>query len=547
MYWQGSIFPLNGPHDSLRYLGMAKTILEGHWLVDYNHMTLIRSPMYPLFLALNSLAGWRLHILQHSVYLLSIVMLAASFRMLDVARWRIAVIFALSAFHPLTILPAFFVTTEPLYVSSVTAVVAGCFGVMGSLYNRSWIIYIFWLLVVSFSLTVFWFTRPEGVWILPFLIVCFGFLLWRCRRGLRNYRFKILMAVLIPLVILTLVSHYLRSKNEKYYGVDVIHELAEPNFRAAFSWLTRLAPESHRPYVPITTKAMDAAYRESEHFALLRPYLSRQTNGRGWAKFGCEWMGICDELVDGWAMWAIRDAVASIGGYATAEKAGAFYGAVATEIREACEDGRLNCSPNPTGNLLAPPLIWSYLPRIGNSVFKMIGMLIDLGDFTGSVDPADQGEETKRLVALYDPITHDQRPFQGLRFSGFYISTYKGLQLGGGLLVLFVLLISLRGKKIRERNTIQDHQVYDKMIIFCLLVFITSRIVLIGYLDAISFWTLPRYLMPIYPSFMALIGLVLPEFKLVRNIVISVRHKLFRVNAKDNLEAVGEMEKHGKP
>ncbi len=546
MNWQGAIFVLNAPHDSLRYIEMAQTIVEGRWLGDYDHMTLIRSPMYPLLLALNSLVGSHLHILQYGLYLFSIALLSISLRMLDVARWRIAVIFALCAFHPLTILPAFYVATEPLYISSVTAVVAGCFGMMGSFYNRSRILYIFWLLVTSFSLTVFWFTRPEGVWISPFLIVCFGFLLWRCRRGLRNYRFKILMAVLIPLFMLTFVSHYIRNKNEKYYRVDVIHELAEPNFRAAFSWLTRVAPESHRPYVPITRKAMALVYRESEHFALLKPYLSRQTNGQGWAKFGCEWMGICDELVDGWTMWAIRDAVASIGGYATAEKARTFYGAVATEISEACEDGRLNCSSNPTGNFLAPPLIWSYLPRIGKSMFKMVGMLINLGNFTGSVAPADQGKETKRLVAKYESITHDQRPFQGLHFSRFYIITYKGLQLVGGLLVLSVLLISLRGKKVRERNgnAIWRHHVYDKMIIFCLLVFITSRIVLIGYLDAISFWALSRYLMPIYPCLMALIGLVLPEFKLIWNVA---RRKLLRVNAKSNLEAGREMEKHGKP
>jgi len=546
MNWQGSIFVLNAPHDSLRNIEMAQTVVEGRWLGDYDHMTLIRSPMYPLFLSLNSLAGSRLHILQYGLYLFSIALLSISFRMLDVARWRVAVIFTLCAFHPLTILPAFCVATESLYVPAVTAVVAGCLGILGSVYKESWFNYLFWLPVFSFSLTVFWFTRPEGVWILPFMVVCFGFLIWRHRRGFRNCRIKILMAVLIPLFILIFVSDYLRGKNKKYYHVDVIHELAEPNFRAALSWLTRVAPESHRPYVPITKKAMAAAYRESEHFELLRPYLSKQTNGRGWAKFGCEWMGICDELLGGWTMWAIRDAVASIGGYATAEKAKAFYGAIATEIREACEDGRLNCSSNPTGNLHAPPLIWSYLPRIGNSVFKMVGMLINLGNFTGSVTPANQGGETKRLVAQYELITHDQRPFKGLHFSHFYLITYKGLQLGGGLLVLSVLLISLRGKKAREcnGNGIWEHHVYDKMIIFCLLVLIASRVVLIGYLDAISFWTLPRYLMPIYPCLMALIGLVVPEFKLIWNLA---HRKLPRVDAKGNLETVRKMEKHEKP
>ena len=73
--WKSSIFTLGGPHDSLRYIGMAETILKGEWLGVYNHMTLIRSPVYSLALVLNSLAGWRLHVFQHSIYLTSVLLL----------------------------------------------------------------------------------------------------------------------------------------------------------------------------------------------------------------------------------------------------------------------------------------------------------------------------------------------------------------------------------------------------------------------------------------------------------------------------------------
>ena len=529
MNWQGSIFVLNAPHDSLRYIEMAQTIVEGRWLGDYDHMTLIRPPMYPLLLALNSLAGSHLHILQYGLYLFSIALLSISFRMLDVARWRVAVIFALCAFHPLTILPAFFVATESLYVPAVTAVVAGCLGILGSTHKGSWINYLFWLFVLSFSLILFWFTRPEGVWILPFVAVCFGFFLWRCRWDFRDCRLKIVTLVLIPMLVLAVMGHYFKAQNERNYGIDVIHELDEPNFKAAFSWLTRLAPESHRPYVPISKEAMTAAYKVSEHFALLRPYLSKQTNGRGWAKYGCEWMGICDELVNGWSMWAIRDAVASIGGYSTAEGASTFYGAVAREIREACEGGQLNCSANPTGNMLAPPLTWSYVPRIGYSALKMIGLIVSLGEFSGNVDSQEQVGESKKLLARYDRITHDQRPFKGIHFSPFYISAYKGIQVGGGLLVLGVVLMALGGRKIRGLNAIWKGQAYDKMLVSCLLVLITSRIVLIAYIDAISFWAQQRYLMPIYPCFIALIGLVLPEFKSIHSSVTAAWRGLFKV------------------
>ncbi|MCP4750185.1 MAG: hypothetical protein GY866_04795, partial [Proteobacteria bacterium] len=73
-----SIKLLAGQYDSLRYLSMADTISMGQWQGEYDQTTLIRLPMYPLFIAINALAGWPLHIIQHFIYLLSVFLLSAS-------------------------------------------------------------------------------------------------------------------------------------------------------------------------------------------------------------------------------------------------------------------------------------------------------------------------------------------------------------------------------------------------------------------------------------------------------------------------------------
>jgi hypothetical protein len=62
--WHSSIFPLEGPHDSLRYIGMTETILNVEWLGPYDQMTLIRSPVYSFLLAAYALMGWPLHVFQ---------------------------------------------------------------------------------------------------------------------------------------------------------------------------------------------------------------------------------------------------------------------------------------------------------------------------------------------------------------------------------------------------------------------------------------------------------------------------------------------------
>lgn len=509
-----SIFALDAPHDSLRYIGMAQTIVEGDWLGDYNNMTLIRLPMYPLLLALNSLAGWRLHVLQQSVYLLSILLLVAALRAVNMERWRVMIVCALCVFHPIPFYGANFVTTELLYVPSATGVMAGCLGLLDS-QKRSIAHYGFWLAVLTLSSAVFWYTRREGVWILPFYAICLGFFLWGCKASLRACWVRIAAALLTPCLVVLLVGHYLASMNEQRYGVRVTNELAEPNLVDAFRWLTRLAPESRRPYVPITSKAMEAAFRVSPHFALLKPYLSRQTQGRGWGKYGCELMGICDEIAGGWTIWAIRDAAASVGVYSTAARASKFYEAIALEIRQACENGELSCSNNPTGNLLAPPITLTDIPRILISSGRLIILAVTLGDFAAQARGWDQFHPKPRIVRRYEEITYDQSSKLPANYGSaatIHIKTYSLLQVSAVLLLMGVSFIFLlKGRRNLKTDWSELSRQRGK-IVACTLVFILSRIAVIGYLDAMSFPANLRYLMVLYPPLMVLICMLLPPF-----------------------------------
>ena len=508
--WKSSVFVLGGPHDSLRYIGMAETILKGEWLGEYNHMTLIRSPVYSLALALNSLAGWRLHVFQRSIYLISVLLLIAALRTVRVARWRVLIICLLCVFHPLTFYCANFVVSEALYVSLATGVVAGCFGILGA-YKGPVIPYCFWLIILSLSSALFWHVRPEGVWMIPFYAACFGFLLWDCRSRLRSLWIRVSALLIIPIFAVLLLGNYLASLNEKRYGIRVTHELAEPNLINAFHWLTRLAPNSSRPYVPVSKKAMEDAYEVSEHFALLKPYLSQQTNGRGWAKFGCEWMGICNELAGGWTVWAIRDAVASTGAYSNGVSASRFYGSVAREIREACTEGKIHYTKNPTGNFLAPPMRLKDVPRILISSARVLSLAFTFGDF--ALRPEDSDRLNPDLVKRYQEITHDQRrdwPDNYWKISDIHVNIYRLVQFIGGLLFLVVFAVFLI-RRLKNRNTRHFGPKFPHWhLTICTLIFILSRIAIIGYLDAMSFFAQIRYLIVLYPALMALLCLALP-------------------------------------
>ena len=382
--WRGSVHPLPGAYDGERYLHMAKSIVRGEWLGPYNHLTLIRLPIYPIFLAINSMTGWPLHIVQHILFLISILLLIIALRNIEIQRWRLIIICTLCAFHPITIYVPTFLVTEAIYIPLSTILFAGCIGLFNTS-KKSFTKFAFWITVVATSLSLLWYTRSERIWVVPFLIFCISLLIFQFNLNSGSYKIRLLLVILVPLIFIFSLGQYIASLNEKYYGLKIDYELNEPDFATAFRWLSRIEPEEHRPYVPVTAKAMNTAYSVSPHFAKLKPYLVKQLNGGSWLNCGCEWMAVCDELVGGWSVWAIREGAASIGAHNNAIEASAFYAAIAKELRQACISGQIPYSGNPTGNYLAPPTSLDDIPRIMISTLKWTWKTIQLEGFAKQI------------------------------------------------------------------------------------------------------------------------------------------------------------------
>jgi hypothetical protein len=513
-----SIYALNEGYDSLRYLGMAETLLKGEWLGEYNYLTLIRLPGYSFFLALNSWVGWPLHVSQQSLYLLSILGLAAALRTCQLTRLQAFLVFTCCAFHPIAFYPGLFIATEAIYTSLTTGVLAGCLGLLGSIGGGT-LIYSLWLIVTSFCLAAFWYTRLEAIWILPvlgiFVLLLFLYARQTCPpQSMRVSLVRIALALAVPIVATLSLGGAIASLNEQHYGIRVTHELAEPNFVDFGRWLSRLAPEIRRPYVPVSSRALDASYKVSPHTALLKPFLSQQTGGRGWSGPGCKMTGICDELIGGWSMWALRDAVNSIGYYGSAKQASAFYEAAANEIATACKEGKIRCSDNLTGNLLAPAITFGDGARLLKSFWRMSVHALTFKDIADKdiaegFSVINKMKANPGLVKRYERVTHDQNPQPPWNMESicFHFSIYTWIQLiGVGMLAIRLPWNLVRGSWHQNGNTIPAFQAptaYGAVAILA-LVLIGSRIALVSYIDAMSFPSQLRYLFVIYPALIAL-------------------------------------------
>ncbi|MBF0235717.1 MAG: hypothetical protein HQK65_22180 [Desulfamplus sp.] len=381
---------------------------------------------------------------------------------------------------------------------------------------------------------------------------------------IKNIRLALL--IVITCFIWKGIELIICSKNANLYNINTVTELNESEFVAAFKQLTRLMPETHRSYVPIPQEAMIAASKVSFSFKEIYPELELQFDGNGWSAYGCGYMNICDELAGGWAVWAIREAAYKRGFFADGKSSSEFFSSVANELKNGCENGKLSCSNNMTGNYLAPPILFEDLPRIAQSLCKIFYMLITFKTFEdkivkkeeeeasieeASIEEASIEEASKEedfstdeknisanlqfpteLIERYGKLTHSRWP-GWVSFGGTYSKSmffiYKLFNIAGSLFIVIALTFTIipvvisvvisvsisasifmikyrksTNKKFQSQFGIESSLFY----MFCFMgIMIFSRILIVSYIDAMSFYAQLRYLVAVYPVFVGLITL----------------------------------------
>ena len=138
-------------------------------------------------------------------------------------------------------------------------------------------------------------------------------------------------------------------------------------------------------------------------------------------------------------------------------------------------------------------------------------MALTLGDF--ELHPEDLDRLNPALIKRYEKITHDQThnwPDNYWRMSDIHVKVYRLAQVIGALLFLVVFAVFLfRGLKNPNARHFGLNSPRSQLML-CTLIFILGRIAIVGYLDAMSFFTQIRYLIVLYPALMVLLCLTLP-------------------------------------
>ncbi len=484
-------------HDNLRYILRATQLLDPD--VPYDGLVLARQPGYPAFIVASYLLGLPLRFAQELLYLAAGLFLALSLqRWLQSAR-------ATGLFLILYILAPFSyhwnrqTLQEVLYLPLTAAILGACLNLLRDYpYPRRVLLN---ALTLGILLAGFWNTRPEGVWIVPVIALCYGYIALKQDCFTSRTRFtNFVAATLLTVAPGVVLTSFIAGMTYLDYGLYHTYDLKSPGLRAAYSSLQRVAPERQRPQVTIPAATRAEIYDVSPSFRRLAPHLEIPADD-GWRAASCG-LGVCDDYAAGIFFWAVRDAVEAEGFYQSAPKTEAFYQQIAREVNGACERDWLDCQPQ---------TIVSFVPSLsGNLVIPWLRRSGELGyQLTRSslVLRLDSGlEDIELRETYYRQITREAADFIEAR-------SLRVNQVKDALIIavsqlyqwLFPILLGLAvlGWGWGGRSAPRGLLIGAGMLLWCILV----RLLLVAYIDVTS-WSVgagDRYLRPVLPAFWLLL------------------------------------------
>lgn len=373
---------VNAGHDDAWFWLRADRIAAGHWMGEYDAMTLIKGSGYPLFLALVHGLGLSSMTAQAMLYAVACLLLGAAVHRVTGRRWLALLLVLALQWHPAAL--AWARVLRDAIGAAQVLLVLGC--LLHLLHaaktgRRGWR----WAVLAGLALGWLWSTREDGAWVVPGIALLVLIPLAQAWHD-RALRRRLVVALGLAAFACGGWLALLATANYAKYGVFATVETRDTGYADAMSALQRVRVGEPVPYLPVKRAVREAVYGVSPSFARLQPYF--EGSGKAWTEPGCnQYPGTCGDYAGGWFMWALRDAVASIGEYRSAPSADAFYRQVAADIDAACDARRLTCARFVVPGM--PPTAatqWTTLPpRLRRAVAMLLWQRIGEGQVESDV------------------------------------------------------------------------------------------------------------------------------------------------------------------
>ena len=400
---------------------------------------------------------------------------------------------------------------------------------------------LFWSLGAGLGLVSLWYTREDGIWLMPLvLMVIIVTLIFIFVQEKINFREKIKkgIIVLLPIILLVSSTGVISGINYVNYGIFTTNELSNSHFTEAIKSIYAIKPAEDFDNVSVPRSTINQLYLVSPTLNGIKDELEISLDR--WSRYDKDVP--VRQVEDGWFFWSLREAVAASGYYENAQKANMFYEQLTTEIDQAFETGKLDERPTMPSALMSP---WrdEYRQELPVTFFKTFKYMASYEEMEISIlDSKDDGQNG---IRLFERLTNNLAQYPGettksgdlLRVGMLHklIRVYQiiGVPLFAVTLILYLLMtVLLIFKKIRVQFNLLDTWLMLTGLIGSTAVLVAGvAYTEISAYDAISYW----YLTGTYP--IVIIFMLMSLFKaweMGRAFLLNFKNREIGIGDKNN-------------
>lgn len=339
-------------YDDNLFIRLSKNIAAGEWLGSFDKKTLLKRPMFAIYLAVIHKLNLSFRLSVILFYTVSILLLIVALRYVLKEYKARFVVFTLLLFSPVMIHSMFIQRVYRMAVipAAILLVLATLLGLYFSVRKKEEPLYktLLWSVAAGFAFFFFWNLREDSIWLLPFfacaLMVAAVYVFiemwqdkkkaggaWKVFFGRRNVLRVILL--LVPVVILLLGNHWIKWQNYQHYGVYTDSEMNDSEFGKLMSTMYAVESEDEYEYVNLTHNTLQKIIAVSPSLQGMEAPLE--------AMYDSGWVMENGEIAGGYITYAFRDALEKAGHYTNAVEKEAFCKQVNEEIKAAMAKGKL--------------------------------------------------------------------------------------------------------------------------------------------------------------------------------------------------------------
>lgn len=316
----------------------AKSIICGNWLGIYSYNTLLKGPVFPLYLALLYFLKLPYLLTTTALYIIACCIFICSLKNVINNKLVLLIIYISILFNPIM----FSINFQRVYRNSLTPVLAllliSFYNIL-LIYSNEKRIYKFLISIISISIIFpfFYYIREDSIWIIPFIIFYSIIVIVKLikemisNKKISNNILKILL-LFLPIISLVIFKFIIGNINYQYYNAKVVNVSDFDNLNNAIHMISIVKDYNEKEPSTNSRNKMRRLYELSpslnmikDEFEISLDIIAGYPNG---------------EVPNGMFSWALLSGITR-SGYTTFEEQNELLGNIAKELEKQIQNG--NC------------------------------------------------------------------------------------------------------------------------------------------------------------------------------------------------------------